>query len=185
LIEFSDTDFVGGDRQPIDTDPLSPWSIAHTPPTREGLQVTELLAGWPAYACGYRICHSAREDDTEVAGALFVGSGDVWPRDDVAATLLPVEPIFPGFLLNTLFYAAIWFVVLVVPGIAKRAIRRKRGRCVKCGYDLRYHHTPCGAGGHSSHTECGGTESSHTECGGTESGGGCQECGWGREDADR
>jgi len=50
---------------------------------------------------------------------------------------IPVRPILPGFIVNTLFYAAIWFGVLFVPGIAKRAIRRKRGRCVKCGYDLR------------------------------------------------
>jgi len=82
--------------------------------------------------------------------------GGVAIRRDDPACILPLRPIFPGFIVNTLFYAAIWFGVLFVPGIAKRAIRRKRGRCVKCGYDLR-----------------------------GDVAAGCPECGWGREDADR
>ena len=69
----------------------------------------------------------------------------------VDATVLPLRPIWPGFLIDTVFYAAIWFALFFGFASAKRAIRRKRGRCPRCGYDLR------------------GNLSA-----------GCSECGWGR-----
>jgi len=50
---------------------------------------------------------------------------------------LPLRPIWPGFLIDTLFYAAIWFGVFFGFTSAKRFIRAKRGRCPHCGYDLR------------------------------------------------
>ncbi len=58
--------------------------------------------------------------------------------------MLPLAIIVPGFAANTLFYAA--------PFATRRLIRRKRGLCVACGYDLR------------------GNLSA-----------GCPECGWRRE----
>ena len=80
---------------------------------------------------------------------------------------LPLRPIFPGFIINTLFYAAIWFGVFFGVGFVKRAIRKKRGRCVKCGYDLR--------GQRHQATEAS-RDQGHAV--------GCPECGWGRDDAD-
>ena len=53
------------------------------------------------------------------------------------ARFLPYDPIFPGFITNTLFYSGVWFGVFFSVGFVKRAVRRKRGRCVKCSYDLR------------------------------------------------
>jgi len=53
------------------------------------------------------------------------------------AKALPLRPIWPGFAFNTLFYAAIWFGVFFGFTSAKRIIRAKRGRCPRCGYDLR------------------------------------------------
>ena len=49
----------------------------------------------------------------------------------------PLRPIWPGFVIDTLFYAAIWFGVFFGFASAKRFIRIKRGRCPRCGYDLR------------------------------------------------
>jgi len=68
--------------------------------------------------------------------------------------VLPLRPIWPGFAIDTLFYAAIWSGVFFGFASAKRAIRRKRGRCPRCGYDLR------------------GNLSA-----------GCSECGWEREES--
>ena len=45
--------------------------------------------------------------------------------------------VWPGFLINTLFYAVVLWLLWSAPFAARRLIRRKRGRCVKCGYDLR------------------------------------------------
>ena len=51
--------------------------------------------------------------------------------------LLPLRPLWPGFAINTIFYAAILWFVMLGPFTARRIIRRKRGQCIKCGYDLR------------------------------------------------
>jgi len=67
--------------------------------------------------------------------------------------LLPVVPLWPGFIVNTLFYALILWLLIPGPFILRRHIRVKRGCCPKCGYDLR---------------------------GAPSGGGGCPECGWNR-----
>ena len=75
--------------------------------------------------------------------------------------LIPFRPIWPGFAINTIFYAAIVWLLTLAPSTVRRLIRVKRGHCIKCGYDLR-----------------------GTSGGGGSSGGGCPECGWGREGSD-
>ena len=52
--------------------------------------------------------------------------------------LLPMRPIFPGFLINTLFYAVVLWLLWSTSFATRRLIRRRRGRCVRCGYDLRH-----------------------------------------------
>jgi hypothetical protein len=50
---------------------------------------------------------------------------------------LPVVPVWPGFAINTVLYAAV--VWLTCMGLTVRRRRRsiRRGLCTKCGYDLR------------------------------------------------
>ena len=75
-------------------------------------------------------------------------TGPVWVRT------LPLSPIWPGFAVNTAFYAApLWLLFAVMPRAVRRHLRRRRGRCLKCGYDLR-----------------------------GDLAGGCPECGWNRAD---
>ena len=50
---------------------------------------------------------------------------------------VPLRPIWPGFAINTIFYAAILWMLWLSPFVVRRVIRRKRGHCIKCGYDLR------------------------------------------------
>jgi hypothetical protein len=45
--------------------------------------------------------------------------------------------MWPGFIINTLFYAIILWLLILGPFVLRRHIRRKRGQCPKCGYDLR------------------------------------------------
>ena len=69
--------------------------------------------------------------------------------------VLPLGIIWTGFAINTIFYAAILAILWALwssPFVVRRIIRRKRGLCIKCGYDLR-----------------------------GSSGGMCPECGWRRE----
>ncbi len=58
--------------------------------------------------------------------------GQTWPQGR-----LPIRPIWPGFAINTVFYAAILWLLWLSPFVVRRVIRRKRGHCINCGYDLR------------------------------------------------
>ncbi len=59
---------------------------------------------------------------------------------------LPLGPIWPGFAVNTLFYAAVLWLLIPGPFALRRLIRRQRGLCPKCGYPM---------GESSVCTECG------------------------------
>ncbi len=59
-----------------------------------------------------------------------------WQRTGLA--FLPLRPIWPGFAANTIFYAAVLWMLTLGPSTARRMIRRKRGLCINCGYDLRH-----------------------------------------------
>lgn len=49
----------------------------------------------------------------------------------------PLVPIWRGFFGNAAVFGMLIGVVWWGPGILRRTIRRRRGRCVKCGYSLR------------------------------------------------
>jgi hypothetical protein len=49
---------------------------------------------------------------------------------------LPLQPLWPGFAINTVFYAAIVWLLFAVPGRIRRFIRIRRGRCGACGYPI-------------------------------------------------
>ncbi len=77
--------------------------------------------------------------------------------------VFPLGIIWTGFASCTVLYASAWFILLHMPFMftnLRQQIRRKRGHCIKCGYDLR---------GHS---------------GGGDFSAGCPECGWNREPLD-
>ena len=63
------------------------------------------------------------------------------------------RPIWSGFAADSILYAALLWIAFCGPFVLRRHLPIKRGRCPKCGYDLR-----------------GDLES------------GCPECGWGREE---
>ncbi len=47
---------------------------------------------------------------------------------------LNLRPIIPGFAVNTLFYAAILWLLIAGPFALRRFLRVRRGRCPKCAY---------------------------------------------------
>ena len=63
-----------------------------------------------------------------------------WPlwSSNARVRSLPLRPIWPGFAINTVFYAVSLWLLTLGPFTARRMIRRKRGHCIKCGYDLRH-----------------------------------------------
>ena len=47
---------------------------------------------------------------------------------------LPLAPIWPGAIVNTLIYAAALAACFVAPRSLRRAVRSRRNRCTRCGY---------------------------------------------------
>ena len=149
----SEADFVEED----ELRPLPRWSRLKSPSTLD--TGYEACIGWPARSlwCSsvWRFTATYERGSRETSGLQMRWKArPVEQSDD--ELLLPLRPIWPGFAINTLFYAAILWLLTFGPFATRRFIRDKRGRCVKCGYDLR---------------------------GSSGGGGGCPECGWGREAA--
>jgi hypothetical protein len=73
----------------------------------------------------------------QTRGAIKVQSyvlSNWFPR---RSAYFPWRPRFPEFLINTLFFAAIVWLLRMTPPALRWHWRRKHGRCTRCGYDLR------------------------------------------------
>lgn len=53
-----------------------------------------------------------------------------------ATRRLPFAPVWPGFLIVWLFFAALAWLLLFLPGVMLRKRRFRRGLCLNCGYPL-------------------------------------------------
>ena len=54
----------------------------------------------------------------------------------IGLKFVPLQPLWPGFAINTIFYAAILWLLFVTPGAVRRTIRRRRGLCPACAYPI-------------------------------------------------
>jgi hypothetical protein len=59
-----------------------------------------------------------------------------WATYAGMSRLLPLRPIWPGFAINTLFYAGILWLLFAAPFALRRRRRIKRGLCPACGYPV-------------------------------------------------
>jgi len=96
--------------------------------------------------------------------AILLFSNQPVPHGDIRQQrMLPLRPIWPGFLANTAFYAIALWLLTLGPVRLRRCLRRHRGRCVACGYDLRgtaHERCPeCGAA-----TDSGGVAPAAADC---------------------
>ena len=107
-------------------------------------------AGWPMFAVSgeqfrWRPQGAAR-DQREYAGMIVFRDKLTWMPPSIP--YLPVRPIWPGFAINTLFYAAILWMLFAAPFALQRWRRIKRGLCPKCAYPVGTSDkcTECGTG---------------------------------------
>ncbi len=113
--------------------------------------MTVYRCGWPVRSLAWtRLGVQAMGGHTEIAPtsvwsggiADLAGKGSAAPMTfalGLSADIrrLPIRPVWPGFALNTIFYALIAWGLWQVPLAIRRRRRRRKGFCVRCGYDLK------------------------------------------------
>ena len=95
--------------------------------------------GWPMRALWHEPSSNIGDGDHQLTLPSQGGYVDtalprwagVFPRG------IPLRITDMGFLINTLFYGAILWLLIGAPFVIRRAIRRRSGRCPSCGYQLR------------------------------------------------
>jgi len=113
--------------------------------------IGEYRFGWPARSLWYLSqidMHGDVMSDRHLNGLWFVptrpeGTGEfvssfgVQPVGPTFGRWLPIYILPLGFTLNTLFYAAAWFICLFGIRSTRRFLRARRGLCTRCAYDLK------------------------------------------------
>ena len=108
----------------------------------DGTAVVKLYAqadstGWPCHSMQawwrHALTPAPEMNQSRVCAWIvwlpFVGS--------LNARQLPLQPLWPGFALNTCFYAHLAWSLIRGPRTLRRWRRRRAGWCIACGYDLK------------------------------------------------
>jgi hypothetical protein len=108
---------------------------------RQGLSLWSMIthAGLPCRSLTGELTSRGTTAD-EVYGGFKV-KGAIEIPDSIRASrsftgLLPLRPIWPGFAINTVFYAGVLWLLFAAPFALRRRRRIKRGLCPKCAYPV-------------------------------------------------
>jgi hypothetical protein len=98
-----------------------------------------VLSGWPTQSLvSYRFHTRNLTADTPWTDVVntYIVLRENNPVTDTSSVILTRMPIWPGFALNTLFYAAILWLLFAFPFALRRWRRRRNGLCTKCAYPV-------------------------------------------------
>lgn len=112
------------------------WSRLRRPGWRERRLGAEFAAGWPM-RCLY--AYSVVEDTTRPSKFKMRACIRLRSRFGSRGLFqyaLPLQPLWPGFLVNSAFYGAGLFALWTGAVEGRGALRRRRGECPRCRYDL-------------------------------------------------
>jgi len=129
---------------------------------RNGTQQAEIrnagLRGWPMLALWgetrWYVQANGNSSANEAHGSLRL------PATRSSSFIFPLRPLWPGFAINTVFYAAVLWLPFAAFGRIRRRRRIKRGLCVRCGY-------PIAPGRSAACSECGTPIALHGASGAT------------------
>ena len=102
-------------------------------------------SGWPRPAMASAFVVEPDQSHTPIGGLLRgVALPDAWVVNRTWGSLfvryreprLPLRPTWPGFVLDVAFYWILCWASIFGLGALRRRLRRRRDRCVVCGYDL-------------------------------------------------
>ena len=127
---------------------LEPWGLVADLPDSQ--RIADDARGWPMLAMwsGWHLTWAQQPGDRSsqpvpvVVNGIRINTKPVGARsgaflDGGTYKALPLMPIPTGFAANTAFYAAAWGSIALGAVGARRLHRSRRGRCPRCGYDLR------------------------------------------------
>ena len=100
--------------------------------------ITGIQAGWPLSTIAGSKWFVSSYGNSEYPSRTFLEfcSPITRPTTTNSSTLLPLGLMWPESAFATALYAlATWIPIQVVKG-ARFLVRRHRGRCTRCGYDL-------------------------------------------------
>lgn len=123
---------------------LIPWSPGRWPPTDPVGYVYAYVdaRGWPMLAlwCTYDLERPTTGTIAARARGAIPLPGKIVPKGSWFGggypPSLPLRPRWTGLLVNSLLFGAALWGLNLGAGAARRALRRRRGRCTRCGYDL-------------------------------------------------
>ncbi len=119
-------------------DPTQYPGIAEFMPYEYLYDIDDYAVGVPMRAFRFRLVHwRALDADTKRVVPGSRGGRLIGHSRTPMGGPIPTLPIWPGLILNTLFYAAIWFALFTAVGALRTARRLRRGLCPLCRYDLR------------------------------------------------
>ena len=102
-----------------------------------------IAQGWPLRMLWYAEYWSGRPVmDTFVRRTAALNQRftyDLATAPKAGSRLLGLRPLWAGVGGNVLAFSVAWWVLLAAPNLSgrvRRALRRRRGRCEACGYDL-------------------------------------------------
>lgn len=112
--------------------------------------------GWPALSLASHVRMEVVVSPTQPIATITTSRA--WIVDDTqlqqfvldaewTTVIVPFRPVFPGFIINTLFYGLFLWLLFAAPFAARRLLRRSRGQCRKCAYPIGVSRvcTECGA----------------------------------------
>jgi hypothetical protein len=108
----------------------------------EQATAVRVIVGWPCASLHEEQFHypAGRGQGQPQARTVHTGSlempafAGLLPK--ARGYFVPSRPIWPGFAVNTIFYAAILWVLFAAPRRVGRRRRRRRGLCPNCAYPI-------------------------------------------------
>ena len=117
-----------------------PWLNGQPWPRGNDVEWREVEgSGWPLIALSSERRRAANFTQEQRWGLVVPGKGRRHIGQFFGAPtprVLPLRPVWPGFIVNTLAYATVWLVLLMIPGAIRGRRRTRKGLCRHCGYDL-------------------------------------------------
>jgi hypothetical protein len=106
-------------------------------PGDDSITVTEQSSGLPMLAMRYTLVERDDWDRLRSPSVDARSTGMLIVRNSSNTRVgLPFLPLWPGFAINTAFYAAICWLLFAAPFALRRRLRLRLGRCAACAYPV-------------------------------------------------